>query len=462
MAIWINQYKYQLLIASAVLALLVSTVIREDAFMYFNIAIVGVVATYILLKKEILLLLTIILISIFNEGITQFNASYIIFYLYGLMLVTIFTNKNKNKAHIFLTVAVIAALTLSLVPAIVNGNSIPLLIVSVLKRFGFFIIFLFALNMVDLNKSNKKVLDTSIIVLLLLNFLLAVGQFIEGSLTQDFITGAMGPGTTGVFIYLLMFYLAIASSLHYQKKISTMTYLALALVPIIYSAIAEVKIGFVSSAILLIIYLLFIKKGFKASVIFVASCFVISAFYSYFISLYPEHDFLNAGFLESYLVEQSYGDGNTLNRFGFKSTVDAVVYSNDTNQMVFGKGLGSGNPSGSSMFQGEVFKKYDFLKYSWFLMPYLYIEAGLLGTGVFLLIYMIPLWIAIRQYFKTGSSLAVAVLLMGIVNVMFIFYNAGLFTFGVTAVFWIYTAMLIREMNLDEPEEADENFSEER
>ena len=453
MAVWINQYKYGIVVVYAVLALLLSAFLKEDAFMYLNVAIAGAVGTYVLLKKEILLLLSMVAISIFNEGITQFNASFVVYYLYALMLASILTNKNKNKTHVLIMVITGIALVLSVVPALVYGTTIPLLMVSVLKRFGFFIVFLFALNMIDLNKEDKKVLNASIIVLLVLNFALAAAQFFEGSFTQDFITGAMGGGTTGIFIYLLMFYLAIVSALHFEKKISTLLFLALALVPIIYSAIAEVKIGFITSVVLLIIYLLFIKKGLKALLVFAFSCLVLTWFYSYFVSLYPTHDFLDEAFLESYLVEQSYGEENTLNRFGFKQTVDAVVFSNHANEMIFGKGLGSGNPSESAMLQGEVYKRFDFLKYSWFLLPYLYIEAGLMGTAFYLFIYAIPLWIAASHYFRTKSSMAVIVMLMGITNFLFLFYNTGLFSFGVTTIFWIYTAILMREIYSSEAEE---------
>lgn len=446
MALWINQYKYLLLIGYAALAIMLSAVIREDAFMYLNMAIAGVAATYVLLKKDILLLLSILILSIFNEGITQFNVTYIIFYLYALMCISIFTNKEKNKLHVLLAVSVTLALILSIVPALVNGTTVPLLLMSALKRFGFFIVFLFALNMISLDRDYRKILDASVIVVLSMNFLLAVLQFFQGELTQDFITGIMGAGTTGIFIYLLMFYLAIASGLHYSGKISTFSYMGLALIPIIYSAIAEVKIGFISTLVLLVIYLLFIKKGFKAFALFVAACFVLVGSYSYFVTLYPNHDFLNKEFLESYLVEQSYGEGNTLNRFGFKPTVDAVVFSNNSNEMIFGKGLGSGNPSESEMLQGEVYKKFDFLKYSWFLLPYLYIESGMLGSILYLFIYLIPLVIAIRQFMIRKSSLAIVVLLMGLTNILFIPYNIGLFSYGVMVVFWVYTAMLIQEI----------------
>lgn len=183
--------------------------------------------------------------------------------------------------------------------------------------------------------------------------------------------------------------------------------------------------------------------------------FALSWFYSFFVSIYPAHDFLSKTFLQSYLVEQSYGAGDTLNRFGFKETIDAIVFSGSQNEILFGKGLGSGNPSDSAFLQGEVYREYGHLKYNWFILPYLYIETGMLGTVFFLLIYIVPLLFALNEFWRRGSEMAIVLFLMGITNIIFLPYNTGLFSYGVTTIYWIYFAMLLQEKqkSADAPDE---------
>ncbi|MDN3450108.1 hypothetical protein QMA09_07890 [Planococcus sp. APC 3906] len=446
----LHKYRYLLIAIYSLLALSLTVAIKQDAFLYLNLAIVGAMFTFLLLKNEILLLLVTVMMSIFHEGISVIiNGTYIMIYLYGLMICSLLINKRKIELAPSVMVFVAVAFVLSLAPLIITGTSLPILIISTLKRFGFVIVFVFALNIASIYEKSSKSVNRLIIIVLIANFLVAVIQYLQGTYNQDDITGFFGENTTGIFMYLFMFYLAIISGMHYQKRLSTLKYLLLTMIPIIYSAIAEVKIGFVSIAALLLVYLVFINKGIKSMVMLIACSVIFIWSYLFFVSLYPEHDFLNTSFLEDYLVEQSYGGDQTINRFGFKPTIDSVVFEDNDSEVLFGKGLGSGNPSEMDLLMGEVYRDYDYLKYSWFTIPYLYIEAGWVGTLAFLMIYVMPLIITIKEYKREKSALAVVLILMGITNFIFISYNAGLFSYGVTTIFWVYVAMLINHRKLE-------------
>lgn len=440
-----NNYKYLILLLYGLFAILMSAAVSQDMLMILNFAIFGSVIAYLLLKQEKLLLALTIAVSIFNEGIPFVNGTYLVFFLYGLMCFSLLVNKEKNKIHYGFLAVVLVSFVLTLIPSIVNGTSIPLLLIATLKRYGFVIVFIYALNLLPLQGKFRKKIDLLFIALLLVNFLAAFLQYLGGNRTQDFITGFLGDGTTGIYIYLFMFYLAVASGLHYQKKISTPVYAALALVPLVYSAVAEVKIGFVTTAIILLIYLVFFKRGYVSFILLIGGGFALTWLYSVFASIYPEHNFLSMNFLETYLVEDAYGGGDTLNRFGFKPAVDALVFSNSQNDILFGKGLGSGNPSETEFLKGDVYRNFDYLKYSWFTMPYLYIEAGLAGTVSFLMIYILPFLLSIREFIRRKSSLALVLVLMGLTNLIYLPYNSGLFSYGITTVYWFYLAMLIQE-----------------
>ncbi|MBX0313325.1 hypothetical protein [Planococcus glaciei] len=441
----LHKYRYLVLLFYVLMALLLTVIIRQDAFMLLNFAIVGALISFLLIKNEVLLLIATILAAIFHEGIYFINGTYIIIYLYGLMVISLLFNKRRiDIAPAVLFIAMLAIL-LSLAPIFDIGSSLPIVAISAIKRFGFIILFVFALNITNLYKKYSNLLNWLIVTILVVNFLVAVVQYFQGIYNQDDITGFLGGNTTGVFMYLFMFYLAILSGLHYYKKISTFLFFALTMIPIIYSAIAEVKIGFVSIAILLIVYLVFINKGLKSLLLLIATSFVFSWAYFFLISVYPEHDFLNMAFLDEYLVEQSYGGDGTINRFGFKPTVDAVVFEEKNSEIIFGKGLGSGNPSEMDILKGEVYRNFDYLKYSWFTLPYLYIETGWVGTIAYVLIYILPLIIALKAFKREKSMLAIIVILMSVTNFVFLPYNAGLFSYGVTTIYWIYVAMLIND-----------------
>lgn len=421
-------------------------VIERDVLMLINFALFGGLISFLLVKQEILLLFTLLFLAVFYEGISSLvNGTYIIFYLYGLMLVSIFINKKKIKSNNVILTVVLGSFILSSIPLLVNGSSIPIIVTSILKRFGFIIPFIFALNIFDLRLKYEKYINRFIITVLIINFLYAIYQYSQGIFHQDDITGFLGDNMTGIFIYLFMFYQAIVAGMHYQKKISNLLFITLTIIPIIYSAIAEVKIGFISIAISLLVYFLFLNRGGKSYFLLLICSFIFIWAYAFFISLYPSHDFLSKAFLESYLVEQSYGSDGTINRVGFRPTIDALVFSNNTSEILFGKGLGTGNPSELDLLMGEVYRNFDYLKYSWFAMPYLYIETGWIGTASYLIIYFIPLMFSIKEFKKEKSGISVVLILMGITNFIFFPYNAGIFNYGVTTIYWLFVALLLQK-----------------
>lgn len=424
------------------LTLILTITLGRDILLLGNLILLVGVVSFAFLKNEKILLLFTILISLVYEGIPSFG-TYIVMYMYVIMIISLLIRKEKISIDKTILIVVVISLLLSVAPLIANGISIPLLLFSVLKRFGFLVVYIFTINIRSLNSKFKKVMMKFIIVILIMNFLFALIQFEQG-ITQDFITGFFGGGMTGIVMYIFMFYISILSGAHYQKKLSTILYLILTLIPVVYAAIAEVKIGFITTGALLIIYLLIINRSYKSFLYLVICVFVFLNLYSLFVKIYPAHDFLNEKFLETYLVEQNYGDEGSVNRFGFKNQIDEIIFSNST-EVLFGKGLGSGNPSEMELLKGDLYNQYDYLKFRWFTIPYLYVETGSVGTILYILIYLIPLISAVRYFLKRKTALSVILILMGITNMLYLPYNSGLFHYGITTVYWIYVGLLVCE-----------------
>ncbi|MFJ7509861.1 hypothetical protein ACIQW7_10420 [Peribacillus simplex] len=433
-------YIYLLIIIFSILAL----ALGKDLLLLGNLMVIFAIVSFLLLKNKKLLLLSTVFVSLIFGGIPFLNGSYIVMYLYILMLVTLLINKDKIKLD--KTVVLIAFITIvfNLLPILSYGITVPLLILSILKRFGFLIVYIFTINMINLTDKFKNLLIKLVFITLIINFFVALTQFAKGGLHQDSITGFFGNGMTGIVIYLFMFSIAICSGLHYEKKISTLFYLILILISVIYSAIAEVKIGFISTAVLLIVYLGFINKNMKSIVSLTICGFIFVTFYSVFLNLYPNQNFLDKNFLESYLVQQDYGTGGTINRFNFKPQIDNLIFNNNVDTLL-GKGLGSGNPSEVESLKGILNNQFDYLKFTWFTIPYLYVETGIVGAFLYILIYILPLIVAIKHFIKNRTSLSVIVILMGLTNLFYLTYNAGLMNYGVSTIYWIFVAFLVRE-----------------
>ena len=422
-----------------------SLIIKKDIISILNMLLLISVFTYILLKNTKLLLIAILIGAVFFQKIGEYNSMFQYFpiYIYILMLIEIII-KKKNKVAVGKTIIIFAIISflLSLVPLIETKFTIGNLILSSLKRYGFIIVFIFGINI----ESNKigiyEILMKYLGIILIFNIPIAIFQLNQG-FNRDNITGLLGNFRTGIVICLFAFYISFLLYKHYISEISTLKLFLVVIIALIYCAIAEVKFGFVIIAIILLAYFSIFQGKVKSMVLIsiFSSAFIL--LYSVFVSLYPTHDFLNKEFMVHYLYEQQYSAGS-VNRFSFKSDLDNSVLQTNTDKL-FGKGIGSGNVSKNSLFRGEINKEYDYLKYYWFALPYLYLETGLIGMVLYCLIYIIPIIISINIIKKTKNYKVITVIFMSIINLIFLVYNDSILDYSTIIVYWLITGMIFKE-----------------
>lgn len=425
------------LIGSYLLILIFSLIAKINFLNVYNAIIFLGIITFILILNEKLLLFSTILISIFYKGISEifWVFQYAPIYFYILMLSVLFIKVRKVKIYKVITIISLISIVWGLIPLINESSNIVNLIFSLLKRYAFLIILLFTYNLkVKSNKFYIKV-DEIFIGSLLINIPIMILQFIKG-INGDNIGGFLGSNMTGIIIYLFSYYIAILIGYHYKGKISSYKLLLYCLIPIIYSALCEVKIGFIIIPLILLLYFLLVYKGFKAILLTITIAIFLGFSYSIFIKLYPTHDFVNKEFLNEYLFEMEYGYG-TVNRLSFKNDVDKNMFNNNIDTYI-GKGIGSGNPSKTSLLRGYLNEKYDYLKYYWFTLPYLYVEGGIIGIIMYVLIYVIALIKSWRLHKVRKNEYTLALLLMSITNFIFIIYNDGLLNYTIITIYWIY------------------------
>ncbi|WP_346975753.1 hypothetical protein, partial [Clostridium perfringens] len=320
-----------------------------------------------------------------------------------------------------------------------NFNLVNILY-SIFKKYGFLILIVFLTNIKKFNILNS--IDKIMSFFILLNFPIFIIQFFYG-IDRDFITGFLGNNFTGIIFQMIIIVLCIKLAKYYNGKSSIKTILFWSSLALLYSALAEVKFGFFVLVIIISYYFIFLKKGLKSILILIVLSITIITSYKIYMQNYSYQNFLDVNYLEYYLVEQNYS-GESLNRFGFKKRIDYEVFNNNKYKEYLGAGIGVGNPSDFKFLKGNININYDYLKYYWFTLPYLYLETGIIGTVLFILIYIYSIIKFAKDIKK--DELSLSLFLIGIVNILFIIYNNSILSYEIPFIYWaIYSEYINRK-----------------
>lgn len=405
------------------------------------IILVGTTMLLILISLRLIckpkeLIIVTIIVSVFNGILTDIIGvmQFLPIYFYCLMVLNLLLSRKKlklDKKLIFLTMMVFI---MGVIPYLYTEFRIIPFFIGTIKKFGFIIVLLFTRNL-NLDKFNlKKFIIRFIPIVLILNTIVAVFQFAIGY-RSDSVVGFLGKNMTGTIGYLLMFYLAIEFSKEYKKTKMSRKIITPIIIVFIYAAIAEVKILFITSIFLSVIYLLIKKDKIKSFIMIVLISTVSIISYNYFVKIYPHHDFLSKEFLEDYLYSESYGN-KTVNRFSFINDLNDTILDSDYAK-VFGTGIGSGNPSKIKILRGNINEKYDYLKYYWFTTSYLYLEGGIIGLIGYMIIHLFMLCKVTKLYKRKDDDFSIIMLLFSIINIIFFVYSSGLLDYSISTIYWV-------------------------
>lgn len=428
------------------LAFVISLVLKVNFIALISVAIIGIVFTLIALNNEKFLIGSGLLISLLFYGMRNISGlfQYVPLYITGLMLIDILLKRKKMKNDWTIKYLISISIGLSILPLILNFDiNIANIIYSMLKKYSFIIIYIY-IKCSDLDCRNiDKILSKILKVVLVINLPLFMIQFLNG-VDRDFICGLFGDNMTGVVCQLFLVQLCIKLKDYYYKKVSTPNMFLWVIITLVYSSIAEVKFGFFVAAVFLIVFFIFIERKLKS--VFIIGILVVFFVIGYFLYMqtYSHQNFLDKNFVKSYLVDQNYS-GESINRFGFVKKIDNATSSNNVDKLI-GGGVGSGNPSNFGLLRGSINKRYDYLKYYWFSIPYLYVESGFIGTAIMLLIYGYMLMVSYSNFRKYNSELSLVAFLVNIVNFMFIIYSDAIINYSTLFITWSYFALASKEM----------------
>lgn len=427
------------------LAFIGSLLLKVNFMVLLCIGVIGLVYTILAVMNEKILIISGLVISFLFYGLKDISGlfQYLPLYITGLMLIDILFKKKKLPNDWTLKYLIGTSLILSLLPLILNLDfNIINIIYSIIKRYSFIIIYIY-IRCSDLECDIiEKIISYLLEIILLINIPLFIIQFIKG-VDRDFICGLFGSNMTGIVCQLFIIQLSIKLKNYYYSKISIFNMLLWVIIIIGYSAIAEVKFGFFVTAAFLAGFFIFIQKKLKSVLIILILGVIFVIGYNFYMESYSKQDFMDKDFVKNYLVDMNYS-GESINRFGFITKIDNAIGSSSIDKLI-GNGIGSGNPSNFDFLKGSINKKYDYLKYYWFSLPYLYVENGFIGMTVIMLIYM---YILISNYinFKTKNlELSLLSFLVGIVNFMFMIYSDSLLNYSTVFITWCLFALATKE-----------------
>ena len=432
------------------LAFIGSFALKTNFMILLGVGLIGLVFTFMAIMNERILIASGLLISFLFYGLKDISGllQYLPLYITGLMFIDILFKKKKLPNDLTLKYLILTSIVLSLLPLVLNLDfNIINIIYAMLKRYSFVLIYIY-IRCCDLDYINiDKIISNLLKIVLLINIPIFIMQFING-VDRDFICGLFGGNMTGIICQLFLIQLCIKVKDYYYSKVSTLNMFIWVLIIIGYSAIAEVKFGFFVTAAFLAGFFIFIEKKLKSVLIMGALAVLFIVGYNFYMQSYSQQDFMDKDFVKNYLVDMNYS-GESINRFGFVKKIDNAM-GNSTVDKLIGGGIGSGNPSNFNFLKGSINKKYDYLKYYWFSLPYLYVENGFIGTAVMLIIYLYILLINYINFKKYNLELSLLAFLISIINLMFIVYSDTLVNYSSLFITWCFFALATKEVGEEE------------
>lgn len=298
-------------------------------------------------------------------------------------------NLFRNKYIKVLALIVISLLGVALVSFIINGYSFVLLFLGLWNTFRFFFYF-FAVYLV-LEKSDIETLLKIEDVLFLINVAVVLFEFAIMGLRRDYISGTfafMEKGGNAGLMVLCIIELCVLINSFLQKKISVLK-LVIYLVPILgIAAIAELKVLFIFSVIVIIIAVILNEKGKRTVGIIVGGALSIFLGIGLLINFYPEwrNTFSFSGIYNIlFSNEFGYSSANDISRGRAFAQIDDIFYIDKPLNKMFGFGVGGCDSSNFLNIHSDCYLEYEeVLHYDWFTHSMIYLEMGVFGFVLFL------------------------------------------------------------------------------
>lgn len=214
------------------------------------------------------------------------------------------------------------------------------------------------------------------------------------------------------------------------------------------AALTELKFFFVESIAILVIAVCITSFTWRKLGIMVGCCSCIIVGSIVLTELFAGGDLASMSIRNMIAIvtsEKGYTSSGDLNRLTAIGQINEMIFDHWW-QRLFGLGLGNCDTSSFAICNTPFFEKYDYLHYSWFSIPMMYLETGYFGLTFFLGFYA-AVFVLARKKLRSGSEndeFCQLGIIMSVLCCMLSIYNSSLRTEAAYMIYFILALPFIR------------------
>ena len=308
-------------------------------------------------------------------------------------------------------------------------------------RFYFaFIIFCLFFTKDDI-KNCLKFLD----ILFWINAVVTLFQFFALGYEQDYLGGIFGVDR-GCNAYTIVFFSIIISKsilLFMSRKEGFVLCFSKIAVSLVISAMAELKFFFIVFVVILLMASLLTSFAWRKFLLLFFAAFFIMFASAILTATFGDGSAITFSKLFEIATSENYSSNNDLGRLTAIPTLSRTILSALSDRL-FGLGLGNCDYSTFDVFNTPFYQVYGDLHYVWFSAVFLFLETGFLGLALYIAFFVLCFIFAFNKKKNNSNPLYCQMsMIMAVLCVFIIFYNASLRTEVGYMVYFIFALPLI-------------------
>lgn len=293
-----------------------------------------------------------------------------------------------------------------------------------------FYVFLIACTIFLEKEDIPKILNI-LYIIFIANVLMCTYQYFILGKTADYVAGFCGStesqGGNGPMVMMLTI-VCIVAVVQYMEKQGSLLKVGVAILGTLYIAtIAEIKALYLLVVAVIVLANLFTRFSIKKLLLIIGFVAIIPVAINLLYKLYPgfENFFEYDTIMEYAGGEKGYTGNNDINRFSAISYCMENFLKTPVERMF---GIGLGNADGSTNVRAvisEFYKKNIDTHYTWFSVPFMFIETGFVGLAMFFGVFIISFRESTklrkvrrinREYVIIGQLMAVFAIVIAFLN----------------------------------------------
>lgn len=361
---------------------------------------------------------------------------------------------DKKIFPLFLLVSVFFIYCLILY--FLNYQSIIYLLWGIRNNFRFYVLFfavVFYFRERDAYRS-LQILD----LLFWVNVPVMLIQYFVFHYEQDYLGGIFGIESGANANTIIFFTIVLSCSIlrYMEKKESFALCASKCVVSLFFAALAELKFFFVFFIIIMVMAAFLTSFSWRKLLIFTVCAVVIFLTSTLLVTLFSNfEDFMSIEKIWEAATQEHYSSEQTVNRLSAIPTLSKTIVP-ETSDRLFGFGLGNCDTSSFAICNTPFYQNYGHLRYTFFSAAFLFLEVGYVGLVLYTVFFILAFFM-IRQRIKKGLCNELhgrIALIMAVLSLILIFYNASLRAEAGYMVFFILALPFVQRYDSVKKESA--------